>query len=888
MNRPLIPAPNQKKRQVGLHFHLFIALAAATLLCSTMQAQTLRGRVTDAKGEGIAYASIAIQGTTSGVVAGTDGSYMLSLPSAGSYTLQIRCIGYKPHLQEVTVSAGSAVQNFTLAEEELFVADVMITGDGRDPAYTIMERAIRNRLKNDNSVRAYSAKAYSKAMGIDRKKKKVEFLAESFSTVWARKQAGKPEQRKEIIHNSRISGYSKQYSVVGAGFFTINPYQNLIGFGEVFVREFVSPVAENAFFFYDYKYLGNARENGLNVYKIELKPKRASDPVFNGVIYIADGTYAVKGLEWLLLGKQPIRFLDSLQFKQNYTLLRDSLWVPVSNYVWGSAKINVLVQKFDIEGSLLNVYSEYDVTDPAPPKGSPRPRVAYNAPPPAAESIPYGKQPKKVTDKAQRKLPEVKVPTDSAPKKEVDKFFLEALKIDKYATGQNKNTAFWDSIRPTPLAPRELADFKKGDSTEARKQSKAYVDSVNRKINRPKPAALFTGYTFTNTKNDNTFFIASPIQAIQFNTIEGFNATIDWRKRWNLADERFFILEGKARYAFSEQRFRGQLGFRFLMNQLRRERLQFYAQDFVSEFSTNGLPAIGELTSAQMQMDPLHNTLYSLFGKQNYLKLFQQTGGYARYYRRIYRDNYIDVFGEYYRRSALTNTSNYVFLRNDNRVYEPNLLLPTHFAGRVGLRFHIKFAGRYTVTPNGVFYGSNTKWPQFIVEYAYGIQQNDSLKTGYHQLRMNVRGGFDLKLLGEISYAVRGAVIYSNAELLLPDRLQPLGNLTIFRQNDLFRFGVLDYYTYATSDRYAEQHLEWNLRGFLWNKLPLLRKLKLHEIAGVHSVQMPGLPAHTELLLGITNIRVARLSLFRVNYHRVLTGLNPGREAVTINFGLNL
>lgn len=863
---------------------LGLLAAAGLLFVNALRAQSVSGKITDAKGEGLPYASVAIQNTTHGAVAGPDGSYRLQLERPGTYTLVYKSLGYKPVIEVVQVAAGEQKKNVRLEDEELVLSEVVISGDGRDPAYAIMEKAIRNKKKNENAVRGYSSRAYSKAVGIDRKKKKIEFLAESFSTVWVQK----PDKRKEIIHNSRVSGDSKQYSFIGAQFFNINPYQNLIGFGQAFTREFVSPVADNAFFFYNFKYLGNLNQKGVSIYKIEVKPKRPSDPVFAGTIYIADQTYAVQGLDWYVLGNQPVRFLDSLRFKQEYTLLRDSLWMPTSNYVWGSAKVNVLVQKFDVEGSLLNVYSDYDITDPAPPKGTPRPK-AIVAPPPVAQTQRPDKDPKKVTDKAQRKLPEVKIPGDSATAKEKTKFFQEALKIEKTATAQNKNTVFWDSIRPAALSLREAKNFVEGDSIEKRKQTKVYIDSVNKATNKFKPTDILTGYTYTNTRNDNTFTIGSPAQAVQFNTIEGWNIAADITKRWNLADDRWLVLEGKARYGFSSTRFFGQAGFRFNLNPIRRERLQLVLQDYISEFSNNGVPPIGQTGDASMiQIDPLHNTLYTLLGTQNYLKLYRQQGGFARYYRRIYKDTYLDLFADGHRRDPLFNTTDWTWRRNGERQYTPNLFVPAHLAGRVGVRFHINFTGKYITSPDGLFYLNNPLLPRIIVEYAYGMQRNDSLNRGYHQVRMQIDGQIDMKLLGESRYFARTGILLRNGDLLLPDQFQVFGNQTIFRQNTITRFGVLDYYTYATTDRYAEQHYEHNFRGFIWNKLPLLRKLKLHEIAGIHSVQMPGLPAHTELLLGITNIRVARLSLFRINYHQVLTGQFPGRQAVTFNFGFNL
>ena len=39
---------------------------------------------------------------------------------------------------------------------------------------------------------------------------------------------------------------------------------------------------------------------------------------------------------------------------------------------------------------------------------------------------------------------------------------------------------------------------------------------------------------------------------------------------------------------------------------------------------------------------------------------------------------------------------------------------------------------------------------------------------------------------------------------------------------------MMNYYEFI-ADRYATLALEWHLEGFIWNKLPLLRRMKLKE-----------------------------------------------------------
>ena len=56
----------------------------------------------------------------------------------------------------------------------------------------------------------------------------------------------------------------------------------------------VSPIADNAFNYYKYKFEGSFfTENNQQINKIKVTPRRESEPVVEGYIYIVDDTYAI-------------------------------------------------------------------------------------------------------------------------------------------------------------------------------------------------------------------------------------------------------------------------------------------------------------------------------------------------------------------------------------------------------------------------------------------------------------------------------------------------------------------------------------------------------------------------------------------------------------------
>ena len=61
----------------------------------TLQAQEVKGIVTDSKGEPLMGVFVMIEGTTTGTSTGLDGDYVIDVPDASKAVLQFSLIGMK-------------------------------------------------------------------------------------------------------------------------------------------------------------------------------------------------------------------------------------------------------------------------------------------------------------------------------------------------------------------------------------------------------------------------------------------------------------------------------------------------------------------------------------------------------------------------------------------------------------------------------------------------------------------------------------------------------------------------------------------------------------------------------------------------------------------------
>jgi TonB-dependent starch-binding outer membrane protein SusC len=115
-----------KKISQTLTTMLLLCLSAAVL-----SAQTVRGKVTDDKGEALVGASVVVKGTTNGSVTDLDGNYSFDV-SAGAVTLTASFLGYSPVDKSLTVAKGATVEaNFTLSANANQLEEMVVVGYGQ-------------------------------------------------------------------------------------------------------------------------------------------------------------------------------------------------------------------------------------------------------------------------------------------------------------------------------------------------------------------------------------------------------------------------------------------------------------------------------------------------------------------------------------------------------------------------------------------------------------------------------------------------------------------------------------------------------------------------------------------------------------------------------------
>lgn len=783
----------------------------------------VKGKITDVNDNPLSFVSVYLDGTITGTTSNDNGEYILDLKKEGDYVLVFQYLGYKTLKKEISIKKFPLNLDVVLNEESVQLSEITVSTKD-NPANRIIRKAIENKEKNTDKFANYTADFYSRGLyrikeapkkflgrnlgdfggGLDSTRSGIIYLSETISDIKFQK---KPKKFKENIIASKVSGTDNGISFNRAEDANVNFYNNIVEFGE----DLISPISTNAFSYYKYKLEGSFyNEDGKLINKIQIIPKRKNDRVFYGSIYIVEDDWALYGADVNVTGAQlNIPVVDVLKLKQDYNYSKENdAWVLIRQSI--DFEVNFIGFKFN--GRFSSAYSNYNFT------------------------------------------PEFKEET----------FTNEVLTFEKNAT--EKDSVYWNKLRPVPLTVEEITDYKLKDSIKVVRKSKTYLDSINKKQNKLNLLSPITGYSYRNSYEKWSLNFNGFIENFSFNTVQGFHTTLgvnyfkrqnDKGKWWNFGVD--------VNYGFSDKRARPTIFFSRKWNNISRPRIYFSGGITTAQF--NGRNPISNLD----------NMIRSLMRRENYLKIYEKEFVKFGYSEEIKNGVYFASSLEYVNRKPLFNTSNYSFAKqSSNDPYTSNNPLdPTDFENsvfqehsiailNVGARF--VFGQKYLSYPNSKFNIGNNKYPSLSVNYrktfgANNSNLNSDLFTA--TLSQNTQVGN----YGDFEYYLRSGLFLKKKEIDFMDNLQVNGNqLFLVSKNRISSFGLLDYYKFYTNDKYAEMHFQHNFKGSILNKIPLINKLNFHFVGGFKTMFMADTKPYSEFSLGLDNLGFGKWRFLKVEY----------------------
>ncbi len=273
---------------------LFFTLLHFVFPCSLYaQKYNLTGKILDADTkEELSFANLKVTGTNLGTAANKNGSYILKL-NKGSYTISVSYIGYKSDTLKITLTK-NITHNFYLKPIELKLSEVTVT-PGRNPAYDIIEKAIKQKNIQKEKLKNYKYSAYTKGIIKTTDKESKDSKNEDrliISSIIENESRGffkKPNQNKFYIVARKQSANTPPFiNVVTGGNIIQSFYEDNLKF---FRKRIPSPISDEAL---DYYYFYIEKELAIDdkkVYQIYFNTDNTASPGFYGSLFIADSTY---------------------------------------------------------------------------------------------------------------------------------------------------------------------------------------------------------------------------------------------------------------------------------------------------------------------------------------------------------------------------------------------------------------------------------------------------------------------------------------------------------------------------------------------------------------------------------------------------------------------
>jgi hypothetical protein len=174
---------------------------------------------------------------------------------------------------------------------------------------------------------------------------------------------------------------------------------------------------------------------------------------------------------------------------------------------------------------------------------------------------------------------------------------------------------------------------------------------------------------------------------------------------------------------------------------------------------------------------------------------------------------------------------------------------------------------------------ADNKFPVITLDYRKAIKIT-GYDADYDFAKASITGIFNLKLLGKTQYSVSVGKFLTQKDVGFMDYYHFNGDQILFSSFALSSFHLLDYYKYSTTGPFAEAHVEHHFEGFILNKIPVLRKLKLDEIVGANFMSTQTMPQYYEVFVGITKFNV-----IRVDFAESFSGTGHIGEGFRIGLG---
>jgi len=831
------------------------------LFPGNLAAQVLKGTIRDSSGEPLAYSTVYIRELQQGTTSNTKGNYEIHLPE-GKYTVIFQSLGFAPDIREITLGRDIKNLDIILQTQYYEIPEVRITASGEDPAYGIMRKAIGLAPYYLNQVSHYKAEVYLKGNLVI---KKIPKILQKHMKVEGKDQSGNSvssttmkegetylmESVNELEFNApdkyiqRVLSYQSTFPSEGneispMDFIQSSFYQPVLG------NMAISPLAPEAFSHYRFKYLGSSPQGNFYVNKIQVIPKRKSQQLFEGTIFIIEDLWCLHSVDLVnenIAGK--------IRIQQVFIPVQEDIWMPVSHKF--EIAISIIGFKADVGyGSSI----KYENVSPNSALKKPQYSGTFSG-----NMISSEKKQEDTTKTKTRKQIESLLAKDDLTNRDMMKLSglmnkesreshgdsirksLEVKETVKHIIEKDaskKDSSYWAEIRPIPLSETEKRSLRISDSLKVKLNLKDLKNDTVKTTEKRKNkiVKMLNNISFGHTWSDTTGFSfvnggLLNLKKLSFNPVDGFVYGIDFRisKSWKKVNTLF--IQPDFLYAFSRQQFMWSLNGQYSFDRLHQRQIYFRTGLASKDFNNNG------------GINLFLNSVTCLLLKENWLKLYESRYFTTGYKSEILNGLYVEYNTTFENRGILSNTTGFSLIKSSkdytlNIPDNPFLKNPVTTSNLLENQKHADISAIITYTPrqkyrihDNVKVPMGSDWPTFTITYKHGINEPTDLSSswkGYDLIKFEASKSTETGAFGQYYWIIRSGGFLGRSEIPFYDFSHfSSQQLPLLLNNYRDAFMLPAYYSLSTPEFFTEAHARYTTPYLLLKRLPGLSNTLIRE-----------------------------------------------------------
>lgn len=808
-------------------FRNFLIILIAFVITGHSFGQSITGFVLDEDNNPLPFTRVYLKNfSTTGASSDFEGKYFFGC-DIGTYDVIYKCVGFEDMEVKVTVDKMEpTIQNVYLKQQETKLNKVEVKTKRKNIGWMLVQNVIDHKKEMIQQMDAYSCDIYIKGVEtFDKKKKKVDedeeakgerdVFQEQKDEI-AKKLEGEnrlnmveinltkhfqyPNKIKEIRNGYEKIGRPDQIYFQSTTSGEFNFYESLIRKDDLHLTPIVSPLHPSGILSYKYKLTAiTTTLDNDTIYTVQISPRSVGTTTIKGELYILKSEWVLTGLD-LSMHKGNLKKYDDFRIVQDFEK-KDSLWLLKKQLFEYSTKYG----KETVKGVTQVVYSNYIINP--------------------------------IFDK---------------------KYFSNEVGITT-KEAYERDTTYWDEIRPIPLTVQEQRTKFVQDSLKAIYTSEAYLDSIDAVFNKITALkVLWFGFQHRDRVKKTQWFLSSVADVVEPLNVGGirFGPGFEFFKKFE--NEQWIDWYNDFTIGFNNADIRG-----------RARMFHLYAPKRSGRYSIS--------YNRDASLINWNNNILDMANRQN---IYLNSSGTIWHSIELVNGLYLGTMARLEHRAPFSLDYRFVTWFDDQLDNGPPIQFEAYNSFRTTFDLSYTPGQKYLSEPNRkVVLGS--RWPTFTLYWEKGWDGPFESVVDFDYLSFTVEQSFQIGTMGMSKYNLKAGTFANQDSVFLIDKkfFRKNDDQTLLRflfVNPLLNFQNLDS-TYETQQLYLEAHYIHHFNGAIINKIPFMKKTGIKTSFGGGFIYLPehNNYFYTEAFFGAERIfKIARKRLRLGFYGIVSVGSN--------------